>query len=186
MMRRKLWISSGVTVVVVIAGLLVYGSYISAQYQMEALQTAAHEQWLQLDGAIQRWAAVAPQVGALVGPAAKQNPKTIGILKSASESVRQAKEPQSAIEVTRGLNTALSGVMAIGLSDPQVKSDAKFEALRERIRTMQKRIEHDRERYNESLRNYDLFLGEFPNYVWAKVAGFTPDHGFFPELKWGS
>lgn len=182
MMRKNLWIASGVAVVVVMAGLLVYGSYISAQYQMEALKTAAHEQWVQLDGAIHRWASVAPQVAEAVGPAAKGNEAALGALKSARETVLQAHDPRAAVKAGRALDEALDGAMAIGLSDQTLRSDAKFQAARERVRQMRKRVEDDRERYNESLRNYDLFLGEFPNWVWARFAGYTPDRNFFPQL----
>jgi LemA protein len=182
MMRRSLWIASGVTVVVVMAGLLVYGSYISAQYQMEALQTAAHEQWVQLDGALRRWAGETSQLEAAVAPAAKSNPMALRAVASARKTLLQSRDPKAVAEAGRALDEALNAVMAMGMSDPQVKSDAKFEAARERLRALQRRIEQDRDRYNESLRNYDLFVGEFPNGMWAKIAGFQPDRRFFPKF----
>ena len=182
MMCRSLWIASGVAVVVVMAGLLVYGSYISAQYQMEALQTAAHEQWVQLHGALRRWAAVSSEVEAAVVPAAKSNPMALDALASARKTLAQVRDPKAVAEASRAMEEALSAVMAMGMSDAQVKSDAKFEAVRERLRRMDRQIEQDRQRYNESLRNYDLFVGEFPNDLWARVAGFEPDRRFFPNF----
>lgn len=183
MMRKNLWIASGVAVVVVMAGLLVYGSYISAQYQMEALKTAAREQWVQLDGAIHRWADAAPQVAEAVGPVAKANEAAVDALKSARETVLQAHAPQAAVKASRALDEALDGVMALGMSDRKLQNDAKFQAARKRVRQLRERVTDDRERYNESLRSYDLFLGEFPNWVWAKFAGYTPDHNYFPPLE---
>lgn len=182
MMRRSLWIASGVAVVVVMAGLLVYGSYISAQYQMEALQTGAQEQWVQLDGALRRWAAESPQLAAAVAPAAKSNQMALETLSSARETLLQARDPKAVTEASHAMEEALNAVIAVGMSDSQVKSDAKFAAARERLRAMQRRIEQDRERYNESLRNYDLFVGEFPNSMWAKIAGYEPDGRFFPKF----
>lgn len=182
MMRRSLWIASGVTAVVVMAGLLVYGSYISAQYQMEALQTAAHEQWVQLDGALRRWAAETPKLEAVVAPVGKSNQMALDALASARRTLEQSRDPKVVTGASRAVDEALNAVIAAGMSDPQVKSDAKFEAARERLRGLHKRIEQERDRYNESLRNYDLFVGEFPNGMWAKVAGFKPDHRFFPKF----
>jgi len=184
MMRRSLWIASGVAVVVVMAGLLVYGSYISAQYQMEALQMSSREQWLQLDGALRRWAGMAPEMEAAVAPAAKGNQVALDTLRSARKTLLEARDSKAVAEASRGLDEALNAGMAIGMSDPQVKSDGKFQALCSRIRKLQIRIEQDRERYNDSLRNYDLFLGEFPNGIWAKIAGYEVDRGFFPKF-WG-
>ena len=183
MMRKHLWIASGVTVVVVMAGLLFYGSYISAQYQMEALQTGAHEQWVQLEGAIHRWANATPELAAAVGPAAKQNQGALDALKRAQAKVLQAHDPQSVMQASRTLDEALDVAMAIGLSDGKLKSDAKFEAAQRRLHRLRKRVAEDRRRYNESLRNYNLFVREFPNSVWAKIAGYKPDHDHFPRLE---
>jgi len=182
MMRRSLWIASVVAVVVVMAGLLVYGSYISAQYQMEALQSAAHEQWVQLDGALRRWAAETPQLEAVMAPAAKSNHVALEALSSARETLLRARDPESVTKASRALDEALNAVIAAGMSDPKVKSDANFGSARERLRAMQRRIEQNRDRYNESLRNYDLFVGEFPNGIWAKIAGFEPDRRFSPKF----
>lgn len=181
MMRRNLWIASAIAVVVVMTGLLVYGSYISAQYQMEALQTAAHEQWLQLEGAIRRWADATPQLETAMAPVARQDRMVLDTLASARQTVHQARDPQAVIDASRALDEALNGAMAVGLSDPVLQKDAQFHTLRERLRQMRVRVAQDRERYNESLRNYNVFISEFPNSIWARIAGFGPDHRFFPR-----
>ncbi len=182
MMRRSLWIASGVAVVVVMAGLLVYGSFISARYQMESLQTAAQEQWVQLDGALQRWAAESSQLETAAAPVAKSNQMALDVLTSARRTLLQTRDPKAATGASRALDEALKAVIAMGVSDPQVQSDAQFETARKRLRRMQRRIEQDRSRYNESLRNYDLFVGAFPNSIWAQIAGFDADRRFFPEI----
>jgi hypothetical protein len=45
MMRRGLWIALAVVAVIVLAGLLVFGSFVSAQKQMVAKQEAVRAQW---------------------------------------------------------------------------------------------------------------------------------------------
>lgn len=186
MMRRSLWIASGAAVVVVVAGLLVYGSYISAQYQMEALKTSVRAQWVQLHGAVRRWAAVAPQVEAAAAPVLKTNETAVAELANARAMLLQSRGPRAVTDASRALDKALDTVMAMGLSDSKLQNDAKFRAARERLETMRVRIRQERERYNESLRDYDLFVGEFPNSIWAKIAGYKPDHRFFPKLGGGS
>lgn len=165
--------------VVVMAGLLVYGSYISAQYQMEALRTSTREQWTQLDGALRRMAELTPELEAAVAPAGQQNEAALEALTTAQRTLLQAHDPQAVMGASRALDEALDSVMAVGLSDPKVKGDASFEAMRGRLRGMRARIAEDRDRYNESLRNYNLFLGEFPNELWARIAGYGPDRHFF-------
>ncbi len=186
MMRRKFWIASAGAVVVVMAGLLVYGSYISAQYQMEALQTALHEQWVQLDGAIQRRARLVPQLVAAMQPVAKQNKAALEKLESARQGVLQAHKPEAVMAAGRALDEAMTMVEAIVQNHPELQSDAKVQALQARLRTTAHRMEQNRRRYNESLRNYNVFLSEFPNNMWAKVAGFRPDHRFYSVSGPGS
>ena len=169
--------------VVVMSGLLVYGSYISARYQMEALRTAVHGQWVQLDGAIRRWAEVAPQVAAVAAPVAKQDDTALDALSSARQTVMQARTPEEVIPASRGLDEALISVKALALSNAKLRTDAKYQALEERLARMRVRVEQDRKRYNASLRNYNLFISEFPNNIWAKIAGFAPDRRFFPKIE---
>ena len=45
MMRRGLWIALAVVAVIVFAGLLVFGSFVSAQKQMVTKQEAVAAQW---------------------------------------------------------------------------------------------------------------------------------------------
>ena len=182
MMRRKLWIVSGVAVVVVVNGLLMYGSYISARYQMEALRKAVHGQWVQLEGSIRRWADVAPQFAEAAGPVAKQDKAVLDAINSARQTIMQARTPEEVIPASRGLDEALMSVQAVAHSHAKLRGDAKFEALEERLARMRARVAQDRERYNASLRNYNVFLSEFPNNLWAKIAGFAPDRWFFPKM----
>lgn len=181
MMRKNLWIACGVAVIVVMAGLLVYGSYISAQYQMEALQTAAREQWVQLDGALRRLADSTPQLESALAPMTEQGGIPLDALKNARQTLMQAHDPQAVISAGQGLHDALTGVMTRAAQRPDLRTDAKFQDAQKEILHLQVRVAQDRERYNESLRNYDTFVGDFPNSMWARIAGFHPDHHFFPK-----
>jgi LemA protein len=182
MMLRKLWIVSGVAVVVVVNALLVYGSYISARYQMEALRSVVHGQWVQLDGSIRRWADVAPQFAAAAGPVEKQDAVVLDAINSARQTILRERTPEAVIPASRGLDEALKGVRAVAHSNAKLRGDAKFQALEERLARMRVRVAQDRERYNASLRNYNVFISEFPNNIWAKIAGFAPDRWFFPKI----
>ena len=66
MMRRGLWIAVAVVVVIVFAGLLVVGSYISAQKQMVAKQEAVAAQWANVQSVLQRRADLIPNLVATV------------------------------------------------------------------------------------------------------------------------
>lgn len=183
MMRRKLWIASGAAVVVVMSGLLVYGSYISAQYQMEALRTTAHVQWVHLDRVVRRKAKLAPELAAAVGSKkvlSQQERTALEELARASKALLQAHNPKDVIPASHALEESFDGVLAAARSHPAEKTDAKLQAVEERLRRLQDRVEQNRRRYNGSLRNYNVFLAEFPNNLWAKIAGFEKDHRFFP------
>lgn len=182
MMRKNLWIFSGVVVIVVIAGLLVYGSYISAQYQMESLEMSAHEQWVQLNGALHRWANVAPRLETAMAPVAKQNATVLNTLKSAQQSLEQAHDPQAVMGASQGLDKAFNDAALIAQRNKNLQQDAGFQDIQDQLSRAQLRVAQDIDRYNESLRNYNTFVGNFPNSIWAKIAGFHQNHHFFPEV----
>jgi LemA protein len=71
MMRRGLWIAVAVVAVIVLAGLLVFGSFVSAQKQMVAKQEAVRAQWSNVQAVLQRRADLIPNLVATVKGAAQ-------------------------------------------------------------------------------------------------------------------
>src|SRR5579875_4143294 len=98
MMRRGLWTAMAVIAVVVIAALLVFGSYVSAKSQMVALQESVQEHWSQVNVVLQRRADLIPNLVATVKGYAQHEEKVFADVDKARAALLAAHDPQGKIQ----------------------------------------------------------------------------------------
>jgi LemA protein len=62
---------------------------------------------------------------------------------------------------------------------PNLKANQNFLELQDQLEGTENRIAVERHRYNETLQDYNTFVEQFPNNIWAHLAGFKPDNDYF-------
>jgi LemA protein len=179
MMRRGLWIAVAVVAVIVLAGLLVFGSFVSAQKQMVAKQEAVAAQWSNVQAVLQRRADLIPNLVATVKGAAQHEEAVFDDVNKAREALLAAHDPKSQIAANGQLDGALGRLLAVAENYPNLKANQNFLALQEQLEGTENRIAVERHRYNETLRDYNTFIRQIPNNIWARIAGFQPNNAYF-------
>jgi len=179
MMRRGLWIALAVVAVVVLAALLVVGSYISAQKQMVAKQEAVQAQWSNVSVVLQRRADLIPNLVATVKGYAQHEESVFDDVDKAREALLAAHDPKSQIAANGQLDGALGHLLAIVENYPNLKANENFLELQDQLEGTENRIAVERHRYNEALRDYNTFIRQIPNNIWAHFAGFQPNNDYF-------
>jgi LemA protein len=179
MMRRGLWIAIGVVVVIFLVILMVFGSYVSAKNQMVAKQEAVKSQWSQVDVVLQRRADLIPNLVSTVKGYATHEEKVFDDIANARAGLLNARDPQSKIQANGQLDGALGRLLAISENYPNLKADQNFLSLQAQLEGSENRIAVERRRYNETLRDYNTFIRQFPNSIWAGIAGFQPNNAYF-------
>jgi LemA protein len=179
MMRRGLWIAVAVVAVIVLAGLLVFGSFVSAQKQMVAKQEAVAAQWSNVQAVLQRRADLIPNLVATVRGAAQHEEAVFDDVNKAREALLAAHDPKSQIAANGQLDGALGRLLAVAENYPNLKANQNFLALQEQLEGTENRIAVERHRYNETLRDYNTFIRQIPNNIWARIAGFQPNNAYF-------
>jgi LemA protein len=179
MMRRGLWIAVAVVAVIVLAGLLVFGSYVSAQKQMVAKQVAIQAQWGNVQAVLQRRADLIPNLVATVKGAAQHEETVFADVDKARENLLAAHTPQGQIKANGELDGALGRLLAVAENYPNLKANQNFLELQDQLEGTENRIAVERHRYNETLQDYNTFVEQFPNNIWAHLAGFKPDNDYF-------
>lgn len=179
MMRRGLWIAIAVIVVIVLAGLLVFGSYVSAKNQMVAKQESIHAQWSQVDVVLQRRADLIPNLVETVKGYAKHEETVFSDIANARAALLNAHDPKDKIAANGQLDSAIGRLLALSENYPNLKADQNFLALQDQLEGTENRIAVERRRYNQTLQDYNTFIRQFPNSIWAGMAGFQPDNDYF-------
>lgn len=178
-MKRGLWIGLAVVGVIVIVLLLVAGSYISAKNQMVQKDEAVKSSWSQVDIVLQRRADLIPNLVETVKGYAKQEQTVFGDIANARAGLLNARDPQSKIEANGKLDSAFGRLLALSENYPELKSNQNFMRLQDELAGTENRISVERRRYNETLQDYNTFIRQFPNSVWAGIAGFHPNPAYF-------
>ncbi|MGA7521187.1 MAG: LemA family protein [Acidobacteriaceae bacterium] len=179
MMRRGLWIAVAVVGVLVLVGLLVFGSFVSARNQMVAKQEAVSEQWSNVQTVLQRRADLIPNLVATVKGYAQHEETVFDDVDKAREALLAAHDPQGKMAANGQLDGALGRLLAIAENYPNLKANQNFLELQDQLEGTENRIAVERHRYNEALRDYNTYIRQIPNNFWAHLAGFQPNNNYF-------
>ena len=179
MMRRGLWIAVGIIVVVVIVALIIAGSYISSKNQMVEKQVAVQTQWANVQTQLQRRADLIPNLVATVKGYATHEETIFTNIAQAREGLLNAHTPKAAIQANGQLDSALGRLLAISENYPNLKANQNFLALQDQLEGTENRIAVERRRYNQALQDYNTYIRQFPNSMWAGFAGFQQNNAYF-------
>ncbi len=179
-MRRGLWIAVAVVGIIFLAVLLVFGSYISAKNQMVQKREAVTSSWGEVNNQLQRRADLIPNLVETVKGYAKQETTVFGDIANARAGLLNAHgDPKSTIQANGQLDGALGRLLAVVENYPELKSNENFERLQDELAGTENRISVARMRYNRNIQDYNTFIGQFPNSVWAGMAGFQRNDAYF-------
>ncbi|HEY1767252.1 MAG TPA: LemA family protein, partial [Terracidiphilus sp.] len=87
--------------------------------------------------------------------------------------------PQAKIAANGQLDSALGRLLVLTENYPQLRSSDQFMRLQDELAGTENRISVARKRYNDALQDYNTFVLQFPNSVWANMVGFHVNNAFF-------
>jgi LemA protein len=90
-----------------------------------------------------------------------------------------AQTPQDKIAANEQVDHALTKVLLLSENYPQLRSSEQFMRLQDELAGTENRIGVARRRYNEAIQDYNTFVLQFPNSIWAGMAGFKQNDAFF-------
>ena len=178
-MSKGLWIALGVVGVLVLAVLMVFGSYVSAKNQMVTNDEIVKAAWADVDVQLERRADLIPNLVETVKGFTKEESTVFGDIANARAGMLNAQGPAGKIEANGKLDSALGRLLLLTENYPQLRSSDQFMRLQDELSGTENRISVARKRYNDALREYNTFVRQFPNSIWAGIAGFHENNAFF-------
>ena len=169
-------------VVVVIVGLICvvfFGMYISTKNTLVSKNEAVKSAWSQVDIVLQRRADLIPNLVETVKGYAKQEQTVFGDIAKARSALLSAGTPQEKIAANTQLDGALGRLLVIVENYPQLKSNENFLRLQDELAGTENRIAVERKRYNDTLRDYNTYVQQFPASLFAGWAGFKANDAYF-------
>jgi LemA protein len=176
---KGLWVFLGIVGVLVIAALMVFGSYVSARNQMVAYDQNVKATWSEVDVQMQRRADLIPNLVETVKGFTKEESTVFGDIANARAGLLNAQGPAAKIAANGTLDSAFGRLLALTENYPQLRSSEQFMRLQDELAGTENRIGVARKRYNDAIQTYNTFILQFPNSIWAGIAGFKQNNAYF-------
>ena len=168
-----------IIIILVLLGFWAGGTFISHRNEMVRKKEAVNAAWSQVDVVLQRRADLIPNLVETVKGYASQEQKVFGDIAAARAALIGAKTPQDKIAANGQLDSALGRLLVVVENYPQLKSNENFMRLQDELAGTENRIAIERRRYNETLQDYNTYIGLFPNNIVAGMSGFTRNDAYF-------
>jgi LemA protein len=179
-MSRALGITLAVLGVLLVVVLMVFGSYVSAKNQMVAKDQVVKAAWSDVDVQLQRRADLIPNLVETVKGFTKEESTVFGDIANARAGMLNARgNPQATIAANGQLDGALGRLLLLTENYPQLRSSDQFIRLQDELAGTENRIGVSRKRYNDAIQDYNTFILQFPNSIWAGMAGFKANSAYF-------
>lgn len=161
--------------------------YISTGNALIALDENVSSSWGQVENVYQRRADLIPNLVNTVKGYAKHEAEVLQSVTQARASVGQIRvnspEDLKKFDQAQGqLSSALSRLMVVAEKYPDLKADKNFLELQSQLEGTENRITIERQRFNESAKEFNTRIRQFPASIVAENKGFKA-RGYFEAKK---
>jgi LemA protein len=149
------------------AGGCVYSGY----NQAITLDEAVKSQWAQVENQLQRRFELIPNLVQTVKGVAKQEEKIFLGVANARKSYFQANTVNEKAKAASGFESALSRLLVLRETYPQLKSDQSFLKLQDQLEGTENRLAVERKRFNDAVRYLNSFTRKLLGRFYSGLAG---------------
>jgi LemA protein len=171
----------GIVIIVVLGliGMIVFGQYVSTKNTLVSKNEAVKSAWSQVDVVLQRRADLIPNLVETVKGYAQHEETVFGDIAKARSALLSAGTPQEKIAANGQLDGALGRLLVVVENYPNLKANENFMRLQDELAGTENRIAVERKRYNDTLQDYNTYVQQFPQSLFAGWAGFKPNNAYF-------
>ena len=154
---------------------LVSGCGYNTMVQMSENVDAA---WAQVENQLQRRNDLIPNlVETTKGYAAHEKEIFSNIAEARSRLIGAGSRSEK-IDAANDLSSALSRLLVISERYPDLKANQQFARLTDELAGTENRLATERRRYNETVREYNTYIKQFPQFLIARTFGFDAEKYF--------
>jgi LemA protein len=144
-------------------------------------------QWAQVQNAYQRRADLIPNlVSTVKGYASHEQETFTAVVEARAKATQVNLNPdelteegiQKYQEAQQQVSSSLSRLLVTVESYPELKANQNFLALQDELAGTENRIAVERNRFNETAKDYNQYIRRFPNVIYAGMMGFKKK-GYF-------
>lgn len=162
------WVALGLVGLIIVVVLLGGGSYVTSRNHMVSLNEQVNTAYSEVDVQQQRRLDLIPNLVATVkGYAQVEQTILTNIANARAGVIAAATDRPSSINANQRLDAALLPLFRLQEQYPDLKSNQQFMRLQDELAGTENRIAVARRRYNLALQDYNTYVQQFPNSLWA-------------------
>ncbi len=154
---------------VVVGGLAIWGY--QGYRQAIALDEAVHSQWSNVEVQLQRRYDLIPNLVATAKGLGLQEQKVFLGIAKARESYGGARTVNEKAQAAGQMEGALARLLLVAENYPQLRSTEAFLKLQDSIEGTENRLSVERNKYNDAVKQLNVFIRPFPGSFFAHWAG---------------
>ena len=158
-----------VIVILVVAAIALYNNLVK-------LRNMVDNAWAQVDVQLQRRLDLIPNLVETVKGYAAHERGTLDEVISARANVMDAKTPEAKMAAENALTGTLKSLFAVAEAYPDLKANANFQQLQNRLADTEDKISYMRQSYNDTVMKYNTAIQTFPGMLLA--GSFKPRESF--------
>lgn len=180
----------GTIITIVVIGIVVlmvarYG--ISANNNMVEKQEGVRTAWSQVENQYQRRADLIPNlVNTVKGYATHEEQTLTNVIEARAKATQVKVDPdqltdealQKYMASQNNLSQALGRLMVVAEQYPELKANENFQMLQTQLEGTENRITTERQRFDETAKEYNIYIRKFPRNIFAGILGFKPQAYF--------
>ena len=161
-----IWIIIGAVVLVIL--LYVMGTY----NNLVRARNKARGEWAQIDVQLKRRVDLIPNLVETVKGYAAHEKDTLEAVIKARNTALTATTPEEEMKAAGEVSQALSRLLMLTESYPELKANENFKDLQENLKDSEDKIAYARQFYNDSAKSYVNLVEMFPSNIVAAIFGF--------------
>lgn len=166
-----LWILLGIVVLLLLFVMTTYNGLVK-------LRNMVKDQWAQIDVQLKKRADLIPNLVETVKGYAGHEKETLEAVINARNKAVSATTTHEEMEANGELTQALSRLLALTESYPELKANTNFMDLQEQLKGLEDKIAYARQFYNDAVLTYKNKLEMFPSNLVAGMFHFKPAEFF--------
>ena len=154
-------------------------SYVSSRNTMVQKDQTVKSMWSEVDVQLERRADLIPNLVETVKGFTKEESTVFGDIANARAGMLNAQGPAAKIAANGQLDGAIGRLLLLTENYPQLRSSEQFIRLQDELSGTENRIGVARKRYNDAIQDYNTYVLQFPNNIWAGIAGYKVNDAYF-------
>ena len=167
--------------VVLIAVAIFFGVLVNIRNNMTAKNVKVDQEWSQVQNVYQRRLDLIPNLAEAAKAYLKLEKDIFKSIADARAGIAAAKTPSALDSATKEVNSFIRDFRVVVEDTPELKASETIKDLMNQLEGTENRITVERQRFNESVGDYNTYIKMWPQSIIASRYGFEPRDFFQAE-----